>query len=352
MRFNRRHILLLIGLLAIIIIFLPIKMHYSFQATSLVYPAKEWYLKKATDDSFVSELHDFELDAISHMISYKFERGDISELHLDTGLVTDDFVQKGDTIAYIQSYFIENEIVKLRNLCEVEKASILVSNTGAKPESIEEAKQEYEFAKLKLNLEEKNYQRKLKLFQDSIISDADFEIVENAYLLAGVNVQIAESELLALQTGKKTEEINLIYQKIDSYNNQISNLENLLNQYNIRPPISGILSFSTSNTEIVTVSDTGRYILKIPVKVNNIQYLTSISGIRFSVPGYENEIDASFAGFDKNVNMAANEQMLIAKAVINMKLKKVYPGMAVQCEVICDKITIFEFLKRGIHLKF
>ena len=352
MRFNRRHILLLIGLLAIIALFLPIKVHYSFQATSLVYPAKEWYLKKAADDSYVSELHDFEADVISHMIAYKFERGDISELHIDTKLATDDFVQKGDTVAYIHSYLIENDIVRLRNLCEVEKASISVSNTGAKQELIDEAKQEYEFALLKLDLEEKNFKRQQKLYQDSIISEADFEIVENNFNLAKVNVQIAESELITLQTGKKTEEINLIYQKIDSYNNQIENLEKLMDQYYIKPPISGKLRYSTSNDGIITVSDTGRYILKIPVKVNNVQYLTSISGIRFSVPGYDDEVEASFVGLDNNVNMAASEQMLIGKAVIDLKLKRVYPGMAVQCEVICDKITIFEFLKRGIHLKF
>lgn len=352
MRFNRRHILLLIGLLTVIVLFLPIKMHYSFKATSLVYPAKEWYLKKAADDSYVSELHDFEADVISHMIAYKFERGDISELHIKSGLATDDFVSEGDTIAYIQSYLIENKIVRLRNLIEVEKASIFVSNTGAKQEIIDEAEQKYEFAKLKLGLEEKNFKRQQKLYQDSIISEADFEIVENSFHLAKVNVQIAESELVSLQTGKKAEEISLIYQKIDSYNNEIENLENLLDQYNIRPPISGRLRFSTSNSGIITVSDTGRYILKIPVKVNNIQYLSSISAIRFSVPGYDDEIEASFVGLDNNINMAANEQMLIAKAVINLKLKRVYPGMAVQCEVICDKITIFEFLKRGIHLRF
>jgi len=352
MRFNRRHVLLLIGLLAIIVIFLPIKMHYSFQATSLVYPAKEWYLKKATDDSYVSELHDFEKDVISHMIAYKFERGDISELHIKDGLATDDFVEKGDTVAYIQSYLIENDIVRLRNLIEVEKASISVNNTGAKQELIDEAVQEYEFAKLKLDLEEKNYKRQQKLFQDSVISEADFEVADNTFHLAEVNVQIAESALLSLKTGRKAEEISLIYQKIDSYKNQIENLEDLLDQYYIKPAISGVLRFSTSNNRIITVSDTGRYILKIPVKVNNIQYLASISAIRFSVPGYDDEIEASFAGLDNNVNMAANEQMLIAKAIINLKLKRVYPGMAVQCEVICDKITIFEFLKRGIHLKF
>ena len=58
-----------------------------------------------------------------------------------------------------------------------------------------------------------------------------------------------------------------------------------------------------------------------------------------------------FIDLDENVNFQANQQMVVAKALINTSFK-IYPGMAVQCRVICDEITIFEFLKRGIHLRF
>ena len=47
-----------------------------------------------------------------------------------------------------------------------------------------------------------------------------------------------------------------------------------------------------------------------------------------------------------------NQQMVIAKALIEGKARKIYPGMAVQCKVICDEITLFQFLKRGIHFRF
>jgi hypothetical protein len=102
----------------------------------------------------------------------------------------------------------------------------------------------------------------------------------------------------------------------------------------------------------ITISDFSQFLLKIPVKVYNIQYLDRISGIRFSIPGYDDKMEASFIDLDENVNLLANQQLVIAKALVNKSFRGIYAGMAVQCTVICDEITIFEFLKRGIHLKF
>ncbi|MBC8488233.1 MAG: hypothetical protein H8D45_19565 [Bacteroidetes bacterium] len=363
MRFNRRHILLIILALALLVLFLPIKVHYDFEATALVYPTKEWYLKRGQDDSYISELHNFETNAISDLKSFKFERGDIAEIHLKKGLTSDDFVKSSDTIAYIHSYSIENELIRLKNLKEIEQAMLSMNIAGEKQELIDQATQKYEFAKQQLNLEQKNFNRQKKLFNDSIISEAEFDMYDNTYNLAKINVQIAYNELLSLQSGKKSEEIDYIYQKINSYTKEIKMLEHLQGQYYINTPIDGIVSFGTVLDGIITISDTSRYILKIPVKVHNIQYLDRITAIKFSIPGndekigasfigYDEKIGASFIGYDESVNLLANPQMVMAKAVINAGFCNIYPGMAVHCKVICDEITIFEFLKRGLRLRF
>jgi hypothetical protein len=63
-------------------------------------------------------------------------------------------------------------------------------------------------------------------------------------------------------------------------------------------------------------------------------------------------MEASYVDLDENVNLMASQQLVIAKALVNKSFKGLYTGMAVKCRVMCDEITIFEFLKRGIHLKF
>ena len=352
MKFNRRIVLLIILCLAVVVLFLPIKVHYSFDATAIVYPTKEWYFSRGQDDSYVSELHDFKTNVISNLKGYKFERGDIAEVDLREDLISGGIISETDTIAYIHSFDIESKIIELESLIAVEKASLKVNLAGEKKTLIDQAQQSLQYAKQQLVLEEKNYNRQLKLHNDSIISQAEFEIYENAYYLAEINVQIAHNELLNIETGRKSEEIEYIIKKIDSYTREIELLKKQQSQYYIIPPISGKLSFNTVLNGLVTVSDFSQFLLKIPVKVYNIQYLDRISGIRFSIPGYDDEMEASFIDLDENVNLLSNQQMVIAKALVNKSVQGIYAGMAVKCSVICDEITIFEFLKRGIRLKF
>ncbi|MBN2173434.1 MAG: hypothetical protein JW731_04840 [Bacteroidales bacterium] len=349
MKFNRRVVLLIILVCLVIILFLPIKVHYSIQATALIYPAKEWYLMKGADDSYVSELKDFETNTMSHLKGYKFERGDVAEVFVNPELQADDYVTVYDTIAYIHSFYVENELIRLKNLKDIEQASLAVNLTGEKKELIEGAEQQYEFAKQQLDLEEKNFKRQKVLFNDSIISKAEFELAENNINLAKINVQIALDGLNSLKSGQKSEAINLIQKQIEAYQREIDKLEQLEKQYYIQSPINGILKFNTVVDGICTVSDTSKFLLRIPVKVYNIQYISRISGIRFSIPGYNDKIDATFVELESNINMFSNQQMVMARAEISTNLSKVYPGMAVQCRVICDEITLFNFMKRGIQ---
>jgi len=338
--------------MAVVVLFLPIKVNYSFDATAIVYPTKEWYFSRGQDDSYISELHDFRTNVISNLKGYKFERGDIAEVDLKANLIAGDIISNTDTLAYIHSFDIESQIIQLESLIAVENAFLKASLAGEKRTLIDEAQQQLEYAKQQLLLEQKNYNRQLKLYSDSVISQAEFEIYQNAYYLAEINVQIAKNELLSIKTGNKSEDIKYIIEKIDSYKREIELLKKQKSQYFIVSPISGKLSFNNVLNGLVTVSDFSQFLLKIPVKVYNIQYLDRISGISFSIPGYDEEMEASFLDLDENVNLLPNQQMVIAKALVNENVQGIYAGMAVPCSVICDEITIFEFLKRGIRLKF
>lgn len=338
--------------MAVVVLFLPIKVNYSFDATALVYPTKEWYFSRGQDDSYISELHDFRTNVISNLKGYKFERGDIAEVDVRQDIKAGDIISTTDTIAFIHSFDIESEIIELESLIAVEKASLNVNLAGEKKTLIDEAQQQLEYAKQQLVLEEKNFNRQFKLYNDSVISLAEFEIYQNSYYLSEINVQIAKNEFLSIESGSKSEEIKYIIEKIDAYEREIELLERQRSQYYIVPPISGKLSFNTVMNGLVTVSDFSQFLLKIPVKVYNIQYLDRISGISFSIPGYDDEMEAVFLDLDENVNLLANQQMVIAKALVNKNVQGIYAGMAVPCSVICDEITIFEFLKRGIRLKF
>jgi hypothetical protein len=352
MRFNRRHILILLLILILISIFLPIRVRYSFEATAKIYPVREWKLSRGTEEGFWSQTYNYETDALGDFKNYRFERGDIAELQISKSLVFDVPVKANDTIAFIKSYLIENEITRLSNLRDVEIANRNVVTTGEKQSLIGQAERQYNYAVQQLDLEKKNFARQERLFRDSVITAADYDLYENALKLAEINVQVAHDALVALSTGEKDPVVNLSEQKIISYEKEIDRLETQKEQYTIATPISGLLSYNTEIGGIIKVSDINNLLLKIPVAYQNSTYLNNLYKVTFSTPDNKITVNASFKGFDENVNLIQNQQFVIARAVTNEPTPGIYPGMIVKCRIYCDKVRILEYLKRNFSVSF
>jgi hypothetical protein len=352
MHLNRRHILLILLILVVLTVFLPIPVRYSFIATAKIYPIKEWKLLRGAEEGFWSQTYNYETGALGDFKNYRFERGDIAELEIRKDLKFDELINQHDTVASIQSYFIENEIIKLKNLRDVEVANMNVVSSGEKEPLVVQAQKQYDYAIQQLTLEQKNYDRQSRLFQDSVIAPADFDIYENSLKLAQINAQVAHDQFVSLSTGEKETVVNLSAQKILSYDREINRLEDQKAQYTIQSPISGILSYDTEEGGIIKVSDIDGLLLKIPVAYQNSSYLNSLYKVTFSTPDNKITVNASFKGFEENVNLIQNQQFVIARAVTTEATTGIYPGMVVQCRIYCDKVRLLEYLKRNFSVSF
>lgn len=353
MRFTRRNILIILLLLIVITIFLPVRIRYSFVATAKIYPYKEWKLSRGTEEGFWSQTYNYETNALGDFKNYRFERGDIAELEISKKLVFDKPVARNETIAFINSYLIENQLTNLRNLRDIEIANKGVVTTGEKATLVEQAERQYNYAVQQLDLEKKNFARQERLFRDSVIAAADFDTYENALKLAEINVQVAYDALAALKTGEKDPVVNLSDQKIRSYENEIEKLEIQKAQYTITTPIAGMLSYnSTELGGIVKVSDVDKLLLKIPVAYQHSSYLDKLYKVTFSTPDNKITVNAEFRGFDENVNLIQNQQFVIARALTTEPSPGIYPGMVVQCRIYCDKVRLLEYLQRNFSVSF
>jgi len=352
MRFNRRHILILLLILAIISIFLPIRVRYSFEATAKIYPIKEWKLLRGTEEGFWSQTYNYETDALGDFKNYRFERGDIAELEINKKLVFDEPVKAFDTIAGIKSFFIQNEITRLSNLRDVEIANRNVVSTGQKQSMVEQAERQYKYALQQLDLEKKNFARQERLFRDSVITPADYDIYENSLKLAEINAQVAYDALEALSTGEKDQVVNVSEQIIKSYEKEIQRLENQKDQYTIVTPIEGLLSYNTEIGGIIKVSDISNLLLKIPVAYQHSSYLSNLYKVTFSTPDNKITVRAEFKSFDETVSQIQGQQFVIARAVTTEPTPGIYPGMVVKCRIYCDKVRILEYLKRNFSVSF
>jgi hypothetical protein len=321
-------------------------------ATAKIYPVKEWKLLRGAEEGFWSQTYDYETGAQGDLKNYRFERGDIAELVIRENLSFDSIIAAGDTVARIESYRITNEILQLQNLRDEELANLNVVKTGEKESLVEQAEREYKYAVQQLELQKKNYARQEILFLDSVIAPAEFEIHENDLKLAEINAQVAFEQYIALSTGEKDPVVMYSEQKTRSYEQQIESLEKQKNQYIILTPITGILSYATEPDGILKVSDLDRLILKIPVAYHQSTYLGDLHRVTFSTPDHKIKVNATFSGFEENVELIQSEQFVISRAVTEETIPGIYPGMIVQCRLYCDKVSLLEYLKRNFSVSF
>jgi len=349
MRFNKRHILGLILLLAVIVLFLPIHVRFSFETTAKFYPVREWILARGETEGFWSQLYNYETDGLSDYFNYRFERGDIAEIQMSPQVKTNQFIEANDTVAYINSFFIENEITKLKNTIQVEKATLAVEATGEKQALIDQAQKKYDYSLEMIVQAKRNHDRQKKLFDTNVIPAAEYELAENALKLAEINADVALNELNSLRTGQKSTILQLVEERIKSYEEEIKRLEKQKKLYTIISPISGTVRYDEL-TFGIKVNDNSRMVLKIPVLYQNSQYLNQISSVEFTTPGDVVKLPVEFIGFEENVSMIQFQQFVIAKAITNEKSDQIFPGMYVKCRIYCDKITLFQYVKRKIQL--
>jgi hypothetical protein len=352
MHFNRRHILILILILAVVTVFLPIPVRYNFIATAKIYPLKEWKLSRGLDEGFISQTYNYETDALSDYIHYRFERGDIAELKIREGLQFDGLIGGGDTVAWVESFYIQNEITRLSNLRDVEKANLNVLSTGEKQELIDQAQRQYNYAIQQLELEKKNYARQEILYRDSVIPAAEFDLYENSLKLAEINADVAKKQLQALEVGQKDPVREMSQTQIGSYEKEIKRLEDQKAQYTIVTPFNGRLTYDVSLGGVLKVSDNERLVLKIPVPYQQASYLDNLHSVTFSTPDNKVKLEASFKGFEENVSLIQNQQFLIAKAITKESHDGIYPGMVVRCRIFCDEVSLLEYLKRNFSVSF
>ncbi|MBN3033982.1 MAG: hypothetical protein JW861_00200 [Bacteroidales bacterium] len=280
--------------------------------------------------------------------NYRFERGDIASVFMAQACKQPGIVNKGDTVGIIKSHFLENEILRLENLKMVEIANRDMESTGEKEEIKRQAEQQVQIALEQLELERKNYSRQKILFEDSIISQAEFDLAENTYRLAEINHQVARTALDALVTGSKPAVINLVNERIAGYEREIRKMKSLKDEYFLVSPLTGALQFSHVTPDIFSVSDTSGLIVKCMIHPKYIPFLKEVTGIEVEIQGNGQAVPAVWIGEEESITLVDGSNPLIVRAMLPNHPEGWHSGMHVTCTIICQKISIFEYFKRNI----
>ncbi|MFK7926358.1 MAG: HlyD family secretion protein [Bacteroidia bacterium] len=328
---------------------LPIHLSYTFEGTGKVYPIQEWILNRDQEGGIISTVYNHHLGVISEVSSYKFERGDIANVRIspfqDQSVR---FISRGDTIATVRSYLLEERLNTLRLQLEVEKARLRSEQAGAKGPIIAEATQRLAYAKEQLTLAQLNYDRTKKLYDDGVVPEASFNKVENEYKLAQIQIKIATSSLDAAKMGQKPELLSFILATMESLEQELAFLQTKRSGYHIVSPISGSVDYTINVEQIMTVDDTSKMVLTVPVQLSHQAYLKIGTTIEIKVPGIEQIIEGKVSGINDEVQVLDNKQVILVKASFQNPPQHVRKGVMVKCTFVCDTIELWDYIDRSV----
>ncbi len=345
-----------IGIIMIILIvasvFVPVDIPYAFNSTAKVYPLQQWVIHKRADGSLVSTLHNHKTGLLKDYASYQFDRGDIVNIQFNPNQIAQSKIDSGELIATIQSNLLNGRMIALENERAIERANLLRTEAGSKPEIIKQAKEELRLAEQELEIQKLKIARAKKMLDEGLLARAEFENTENAFKQAKNALVVAKEKIQVVTTGDKPEEIAYIKSRIASIGNQLEFLETSTSNYNIFSPIAGRISYETgTDGDRMFVSDTTEHILIIPIKLRDRDFIGKNTVIELSILGQDTLVPAKLLGVNEKVEILNREVVVLAKASVNGNIPGLASGMPVKCKVTCGAVKPLEYLKRSTNLE-
>lgn len=229
--------------------------------------------------------------------------GEIIELHVQEG----DSVKENKLLARIDPKAYEAALE--RNLASFNRSKADVANTKARLAQVNS-----QFIK-----SEATYNRNKKLFEETVISVANFEEIKSAYEVAKAEVDAAEQSVAAAEFNVKSAEA------------AVKEAQENLRKTNIYAPVSGIISrlmvekgervVQTSmmqGTEMMRIADMNNMEVSVQVNENDIVRVSVGDDVTVEVDAYLNE---KFKGKVTSIANSASVDGMQAEQVTNFDVK-------------------------------
>ena len=313
--------------------------------TGKVYHAKKWSIKQ-DNNQYVTENRNFTNGFNASLQNYIFERGDIVELEFAEGIKNYAYIKESTPLLEFRSYLLEQEIANLESQVSAQIATFRAESTGKKESLVLEAEQNLKLMNQQLDLAEKNFYRSEQLFNDKIIPEAEFQVVENELALAKTNVELADLRIISVNTGRKRESISAINAQLDVLETQLNILNEKKRNYNVAAPFDGEVVLDVFSNNLISLVDTSDQVVIVPIEVAERSFISEdISKACLELPGCNDEFDIK-VHLDKKVNLVDNRQVVLARVNVPERHNRLDEGLLVNCRIICDTISVKEYIKR------
>ncbi|NND77457.1 MAG: hypothetical protein HKN39_04685 [Flavobacteriales bacterium] len=338
-------VVLVLLILFLIAWFGPFTVKYELNYTGKVYSAKKWSIKQE-NDQYITENRNFTDGISTSQQNYIFERGDIVELEFSEGIKNNAYVKKDTPLLEFRSYLLEQQLADLKSQVNLQLATTRAEQTGRKVSIVLEAEKNLKLMQQQLDLAEKNFARSEQLYQGEIIPAAEFQVVENELALAKTNVELAKQRIVSVTTGRKVESIGEINAQMNVIETQLNILNEKKRNYNVSAPFEGEVIMDAFSNDLISIVDTSAQVVIVPIEVEERSFINAKSSRAcLELEGCDDDFDI-VVHLDKKVNLVDNRQVILAKVNVPERHKRLDEGLLVNCRIMCDTISIREYIKR------
>jgi len=345
-------LILLIILLAAL--YVPFQLPFEADSIGRVYPAQEWRLVQDQAGRISALIRDYRSGAALQMDAYQFAQGDISGMKFDIPAPdSGGYISLGDTVVRMYSVRQNEEIQELEAQLALYEAQLLAEKTGDKPPIVQEAENKLHFAEQDLILKTQFYNIKKRLQDEGVIALTEFQLAENEYKLAQIQVDIARKTLENVGTGLKSESVGITQAQLRGLRNRLNILRLKGLSFVLRAPFSGYVTPTILPEEMLILNRTDEYVALIPVKVEHMPYLNAHTLIQVTDVKTQKKYTARLLNTGGKVEVFDNRQLAMVMAIIVPEdpKERLTTGVAAQCKLNFGMVNQREYLRRILNFK-
>lgn len=327
------------------------QMPYAAESIGRVLPAQEWRLVQDQTGRLSSVVRDHKLGAAQQIDAFQFEQGDFSGIKIE--IPTGSFVSAGDTVVRMYSIRQREEIQQIEAQLALYSAQLQSDKTGDKPPIVQEAENKLHFAEQDLSLKENFYHLKKKLKDEGLIAATEFQMAENDWNLAKIQVEIARKYLENVGTGIKVEGVGITEAQLLGLKNRLNILKQKGLAFVIRAPFSGWVVTSPLSEELLTLQRADEYVVQIPVRVEQLKYLHPDVGIFVTDVQTGHVFRGKYGVLGSKVEVLDNRQVSLLSAYVKPDSlgTRLSTGVSTMCRIDFGQVNQREFFRRILNFQ-
>ncbi len=333
-----------------------VEIPYNINTKGVIMPAREWRLDRLSDGTVLNTEKNHLTNKISYYSVLEFQRGDHAEFIVNEDLFATRAINMGDTVGYIRSWEEKRRLLSLTGALEEQERLLEISLSGEKQEEINAARERLVLSEREYETQKRLVTRMEALHKTGVIADEAWELALNDYLVKEQNMNIARSVLEVVSTGSKPEEQELIRANIENYRRQIGQTRDRINAFNILAPFSGTIirqQWPEQDVEsIIRVADMERLVVSLPVDLYQLAYIENGNPVNIRINSRRTLYRARVVDVDNTVQFIDQRQNVFVTAIVEEETDMFIPNMLVQAEIICGKVSAWDYLKRMFKVIF